>query len=177
MCGRRCRRRRRAARIGDRSRRQAFDYIGVVGGRLVEFATQDAASERALATDEAINDRRIGLKAHALLQAVEEDAGDAGAFIRLAGFLLDDGGQRDEFVFRLERQIGGATVPDLVHQPGLVVLHLLQELVAGHAARNTIGLRQQHALAGNLANLTGQKLRLVQALDDLFAGQALGNGD
>ena len=103
---------RRAAGIGDRRRRQAVDQIGVVGRRLVDVGLVDRAVGRlALAAEQAVDDRRVGLQPHALVQPVDEDGGDARALVAAAGFLLDDRGQRDEFVDVGERQVRRRAVP------------------------------------------------------------------
>ena len=89
-----------AARIGNRRRRQAIDHIGVVRRRLLDFAAHDRASQRPFAADQTIDDGRIGLQLHLLLQAVDEDRSDARALLRPAGFLLNDGGKDDELLRR-----------------------------------------------------------------------------
>ena len=63
-------------------------------------------AERALAGDETVDDRRIGLQPHVLAQPVDEHAGDPRALVGLAGLLLDDGGERDHVVGRAQRQVG-----------------------------------------------------------------------
>ena len=118
---------RRLARIGDRPRRQAVDDVGVVGRRLVELGLGDRVAERSLAEHQAVNDRRIGLEPHVLLQPVDEDAGDARPLVRLARLLLDDRGERHHFAGRLDRQIGRALLPDLVDELGLGFRHARQQ--------------------------------------------------
>ena len=103
-----------AAGIGDRSGRQAVDDIGVVGRRLLDLAFHDRPAERALAADQAINDRRIGLQLHFLLEPVDEDGGDPRALLGLAGFLLDERGENDELIRRLDRQVGRTVIPDFL---------------------------------------------------------------
>ena len=82
--------------------------VGVVRRRLGDLAAHDRPAERALAADQAVDDRRIGLQLHPLLEPVDEHRGDARAFVRLAGFLLDDRGERHQFFRRSQRQIAGA---------------------------------------------------------------------
>ena len=110
---------RRLAGIGDRPGRQTVDDVGVVGRRLIEFALGYAVPERSLAADQAVDDRRIGFELHPLLQAVDEDAGDMRALVRLARLLFDDRGERHQFARRFDRQIGRALLPDFVDRLGL----------------------------------------------------------
>ena len=79
--------------------------------RLLDLAARDRPAERALAADQAVDDGRVGLQPHLLLQPVDEHGGDARALVRLAGLLLDDGGERDELLRRLDRQVGGSGAP------------------------------------------------------------------
>ena len=166
-----------AAGIGDRARRQAVDDIGVVGRRLRDFAALDRAAQRALAADDAIDDGRVGLQLHLLAQAIDEHRGDAAALVRLAGFLLDDRGQRHQLLRRLDRNVGVAALPDFAQHALLRLLHALDHLVARRAAREFIGLRQQRALARHFAHRTGEDLVVCQTGDDLLGGQAFGNRD
>src|SRR5262249_41672970 len=93
------------ARIGDRPRRQAVDHIGVVAGLKLDIRTGDRPAERSLPADDAVDDRRIGLQLHFLLEAIDEYRGDAPALLRLAGFFFDNGSKGDELVGRFDRQI------------------------------------------------------------------------
>src|SRR5262249_22760184 len=118
-----------AARIGDRSGWQALDHIGVVRRRLADLALQDRPPERVLAADQAVDDGRVRLQLDPLLEAIDEHGGDAGALLRLAGLLLDDGRERDELVGRLERKVRRAMVPDILDQAALCRLHALDYLL------------------------------------------------
>ena len=120
-----------ASGIGDRARRQAVDRVSVVGRPLLELGRENAATQSAAPADEAVDDRRIGLKAHPLVEAIDEDRGDARALVRLAGFLFDDRGQRDHFVWGTQRQVGIALRPDAIEQ--LRAIHKL-----GHQARQLL---------------------------------------
>src|SRR5262245_20632479 len=91
---------RRAARIGDGSRRQAVDHVGVVRRRLLDLAALDRTSESSLAADQSVDDGRIGLQLHLLLQPVGEYGGDARALVWTTRFLLDDRRQRYELFNR-----------------------------------------------------------------------------
>ena len=54
-------------------------------------------------------------------------------------------------------------VPDLVQQALLRLLHALNHLLAGDAAREIIGVGQQTAFAGNFLDVAGQDVVLAQA--------------
>ena len=111
-----------------------------------------------------------------LLQPVEEHRGDARPLVGATGLLLDDRGQGHHFGGRGQRHVGAAAPPDLVQQRLLVARHFLQQLVAGVAALELVGFRQQRALARDFADIAGQRRVVAQFFDDLPAGEALGNG-
>ena len=111
------------------------------------------------------------------LQAIDEDAGDPRAFVGLAGLLLDDRGQRDQLAGRLDRQIGRPLRPDLVDHLGLSFAHARQLGLARVAALEQIGVRQQRALARLLLDVADEHVVVAKSLDDLIAGQTLGNGE
>ncbi len=136
-----------AAGVGDRAWRQSLDHIGVVGRLLADVGLEDRTIRRfAVPTEETVDDRRVGLQAHALVQAVDENRGDMRALVVLAGFLLDDGGQRDELFLGLDRQIRIALLPDLVDQALLRRAHLGDDLGAVGAAGELVGIGAQAAL-------------------------------
>src|SRR5215831_892483 len=87
-----------AAGIGDRSGRQTVDHIGVVGGRLGNLAALDRPPQRPLASNQAIDDGRIGLQFDILPQPIDKYRCNPAAFIRPAGLLLDDGSQRHQLL-------------------------------------------------------------------------------
>src|SRR5690606_33173609 len=114
------------ARIGNRRRRQAVDDVGVVGRRLVDVGTVDRTVGRlALAAEQAVHDRRVGLQAHALAEPVEEDRRDARALVRYPGLLLDDRRQRHELLYILERMVRSAPLPDTFDELLLLGEHLV----------------------------------------------------
>ncbi len=166
-----------AAGIGDRSRRQPVDDIGVVGRRLLDLVALDRPPERALAADQPVDDRRIGLQLHLLPQPVDEHRGHSRALLGLAGFLLDDRGQRHELLRRLDRQVGAAALPDLLHRALLRLPHALDHLLARGAEREPVGLRQQSTFARDVADVAGERFILDQTLHDLVRGQPLGDGE
>ena len=147
---------RRLAGIADRARRQAADDIGVIGRRLLQFRLADRMSQGALAEDEAVNDRRIGLEFHMTPQTIDEHGGDPWTFVRLARLLLDHRSERDQFAGRLDRQIGRAFRPDFVDRLGLGFGHPRQLGLARVAALKEISVRQQRALARSLVDLSDE---------------------
>ena len=165
------------AGIGDRTRRQAIDLIGIIGRRLVDLGARQRPAERPLSADDAIDNRRIGLQPHMFAQPVDKDAGDARPLVGLAGLLFDDGGQRDHFIGRGDRQVSRTPLPDLVEQLLLVARHFLQQLVAAGAALEFIGFRQQRTFTRNFMDVAGQNLVIAQTLDDLLAGQPFRDRD
>ena len=166
------------AGIGDRPRRQAVDDVGVVGRRLVDVGLVDRAVGRpALAAEHAVEDGRVGLQPHALVQPVDEDGGDARALVGHAGLLLDDRGERHELVDVGERQAGDAAVPDAFDKALLVGQHLVDDLLARGAARETLRVGDQAALRRHLGrHVAGQRLVLGDALESLLDGQPFRDG-
>ncbi len=141
----------RTAGIGDWARRQRRNGVGVVRCRAINIRTADGAPERRLAADNAVDDRRVGLQAHLLVEAVVEDAGDARTFIGAARFLLHDGGERHEFARVAQGQILGAAIPDFVENAALFARHARNERFTGGAAIDAVGVRQNEPSAGTLA--------------------------
>ena len=166
-----------AARIGDRSGRQAFDHIGVVRRRLRDLGALDRPAQRSLAADQAVDDGRIGLQLDPLPQAIGEDGGHAAALVGPAGFLLDDRGQRDELLRRLDQNIGIAALPDLREHPLLGLLHALDHLFARGAAREFVGFRQQRAFARHFPHAPSEDVVVDEPRHDLFGRQALRDSD
>ena len=86
-----------AAGIADRRGRQRGDHIGVVRRLRFNIAAGDGTAQTAFAADQTVNDGGIGLQPHFLVEPVQKHPCDARAFIGLAGFLFDDGGQHHHF--------------------------------------------------------------------------------
>ena len=168
---------RRSARIGDRPGGQPLDHVGVVGSRPLDLGAQDAAPEGAAPADEPVNDGRIGLQLHPLLQAIDEDARHPRPLVGAAGLLLDDRGQRHHLGRRLHRDLGAAALPDLVQHLALLGAHQVEDLLARGAALELVGVGQKRTLGRCLGDLAGQHVVVVEAGDDLLGGQALGEGD
>ena len=76
-------------------RGQPVYLISVVGGRLIDLAPHDRPAQRALTADQSVDDGRIRLQSHLLLQPVDEHGGNTRAFLRLSRLLLDQRGQND----------------------------------------------------------------------------------
>jgi hypothetical protein len=75
-------------RLTDPTGRQSVNDVGIIGRRLLDFAAHDRPAQRALPADQPLDNSRIGLQPHVLLQAVDEHRGDALAFVAAAGFLF-----------------------------------------------------------------------------------------
>lgn len=150
------------------------DDIGVIGRRTGDLAAHDRPAERTLAADEAVDDRRVGLQPHLLVQAVDEDAGDTRALVGATILLLDDRGEDDQFLGRLDRQTGGNA--DIPENRDLAARHHVEDAFRG-AARKAIGVGQDRAFLGHFRDIAGQKLVVPQPLGDLLARQPLGDGD
>src|SRR5262245_51397657 len=78
-----------APRIGNRPGRQAVDDISVVGRRLRYLALGERMAERSLAEDETVDDGRIRLQLHFLLEPIGQHRRDARALFGLARLFLD----------------------------------------------------------------------------------------
>src|SRR5690242_20013313 len=155
--GRICRRlERRAARIGDRSWRQAVDNVGIVWRRVFDFAFHYRAPKRAFAPDKPVDDCWVRLQLHLLFQPIDENGGDPRALLRFAGLFLDQRCQNHELLRGSERQVRSTMVPNLVQQALLRLLHALNHLLAADAAREIIGVGQQTALARNFLDVASQ---------------------
>ena len=131
---------RAAPRIGNRAGRQAVDDVGVVRCRLRDLALGEGMTERPFAEDETVDDGRVRLKLHLLLQPIGKHRGDPRALLGLAGLFLDDGGENDELVWRLERQVGIAPFPHFPDQPVLRLAHALDHLLARETAIEVIAV-------------------------------------
>src|SRR5262249_23021158 len=131
--------------------------------------------ERPLPADNAVNDCRVRLQLHFLLEPIDEYRRDPRALLGLAGFLLDDRSGDDELVGILERQVGRTMLPDFLHPPALFVLPALDDLLARSAAREVICSRQQRSLLWDFLDVAGKHVVFHQARDDLFRGEPLGD--
>src|SRR5437763_13716574 len=165
------------ARIRDRPGRQTVDDVGVVGRRLGYLAFGQRMPERALAEDEAVNDRRIRLQLHLLLQPVGEHRRDARALLGFAGLFLDDGCEDDELLGALERQIRIASLPYVAHEPLLRLAHALDHLLAREAAMEMVAVGQKAAFPRDVLDIAGEDVVVEKARDDLLGSQAFGNGE
>ena len=190
-----------AARIGDRAGRQPVDGVGVVRGGRVAILDRDLVAVRlTLAAEHAVNDRRVGLEAHVEAEPVDEHGGDARPLIGERRLLLDDRGHGREFVDAGERQVGRAAGPDFGQHPVALAHHDVEDVGAGIAAAEGVGVGQYRALrrngrggadqcsrrfaavrllrAGEAGDvLAGRHAVRSEAGDHLLAGQAFGDGD
>jgi hypothetical protein len=100
---RRCRRvqhrlDRRTARIGNRSRRQAENAVGVIGMISFDIRVRQLAAENSLAigdggclaAGQSLDHGRIGLQRHSALEAIDEHRRYARPFRSDPGFFLYD---------------------------------------------------------------------------------------
>src|SRR6185437_946720 len=78
---------------------------------------------------------------------------------------------------RLQRHVRAVAFPDFREDPFLRLLHALDHLLTAGAARKLVGLRQQRALARNLAHRAREDVVLGQLGQDLLGRQALRNRD
>ena len=92
----------------------------------------------------------------------------AATFVGAPGFLFDDRRQRDEFFGGAQRQVWHPVIPHLLNDALPRLLHALDDLLAGIAARITETLRKQRALVRHLLDVAGQDLVFAQALHDLL---------
>src|ERR1700676_3411495 len=97
-----------AARERDRSWRQACASIRIVGRVSREVAGPDIA---VVAGAQTVDDRRVGLQAHAFAQPRDEGSGYLRTLCGQSRLLLDNRGQYQRFVGSLERQIGASLLP------------------------------------------------------------------
>ncbi len=169
---------RRAPGIGDRPGRQAIDHDRCCRASAVRDPPATAAGRACLCRRQAVDDGRIGLQPHLLLEAVDEHRGDARALLGPAGLLLDDGGEDDELLRRAQRQVAGAAFPDLLHQ--LRCCACCMRWIACSrviAAPEVVAVRQQPAFTRHVLDGAGQDRTVEQPRHDLLGGQTLRDGD
>ena len=116
------------------------------------------------------------MQRHVPPQPVDEDAGDPGAFLRLAGLALDDAGQHQRLPRGGERQALGACGPGLGQRAGHRLLRTAEDGGARLAMGIGVGLRQHRPL-GDCRRLARKRLGAVQQCGDLARQQALGDGE
>ena len=169
---------RSATGIGDRRRRQTVDLIGVIGCLLVDVRLIDRpVAGFALAAEQSVDDRRIRLQAHTLVEAIEEDRCNARALVATARFLFDNRSQGDEFVGIGQRQIGRTTLPDFIDQLFLIGKQLVDHLLAGGTARETQRVSGQAAFSRQLRrHVARQGILRGDACKRLLDRQTFRNG-
>src|ERR1700687_4296574 len=129
------------ARQGGGCRRQSLAGVSIESVIGVEVASLQIAGELLA---HAVDDRGIGLQAHALAQAVDENGSDKWAICRPARLLLDDRCERQSLVGRRQRQFGSAYRPcgseSLLH--GSISAN--EQRRVGRAGRDIISVRKEH---------------------------------
>jgi hypothetical protein len=146
--------------------------VRVVVGLLLDLAAQDGPAPGDLAALQAVEDGGIGLQAHVQAQPIVEHGRHALALVVAAGLLLDDRGEDDRFLPRLDRQILLALRPQPLGQLLGLRSHVVEDRLAIVAARHDKGFGQQRALRRHRCDLARQALVGFQALHDLVTGQA-----
>ena len=68
-------------------------------------------------------------------------------------------------------------VPDFLQRALLRLLHALDHLLAGHAAREIVGIGQQTAFGRYFLDVAGQHVVGQQSRDDLLGRQTFRNAD
>src|SRR5215813_4436786 len=144
-----------ATRIGNWPGRQAIDDVCVVGRRLGYLALGERVAQRALAESQTVNDRRIRLKFHPLLEPICQHRRDARALLGLTGLFFNDRCEYDKLLRSLEGQIWIATIPDFPHQPLLGLTHALDHLSARETAMEVVAVRQKTAFPRNVLDIAG----------------------
>ncbi len=126
----------------DGGRRQASAYVGVVGRVGLQVAAADVA---VVALADTVDDRGIGLQAHALAQARRVDASHHRSLGRQRRFLLDDRGEDQRLVGRGDRQIGAARRPGGLQLRRHLPVGELQDLAIGRAVGEAESIREEPA--------------------------------
>ena len=166
-----------APRIADRLWWQPVADIGVNGRGIRQILMRQGTIQLAPPFAEDVNDGRVGLQTHRRMQAVIENAGDARALFRFAGFLFHDGGENDGVMRRGQRQAGIAVFPDLIQFFLHRFLHARYQSGAAVAEIKAIGFRQQGTFRRWGYDSAGQLRRVVQHFDDFGGGQPFGDGE
>src|ERR1700730_2343034 len=167
----------RTAGIGDRTGRQPIDQIGVVRRRLRNIALREGSTQRSFAENKPVDDGRIRLQLHLLLEPVREHGCNPRTFFRFTGFLFYDRREYDKLVRGLERQIRMTPLPDLPQQPILRLPHTLDHLLTGEAPIEIVAVGQKTALSRNLFHVPGKDLVIQKTRYDLLGSKAFRNGD
>ena len=115
------------------------------------------------------------MQPHLELQPIGEYRGNPRALVGLAGFLLDQRGEYHQLLRTLDRQIRCAPIPDVLDQPALLLLHVLDQLLARGTAREAIGVRKNRAFLRYILDVAGQHIVVQQTLNHLLRGQSFGD--
>ncbi len=152
----------RASGVRDGRGWQTGDDIGVPRRLGAQFAAPQTPAQGSLPLGDAINDRRVGLQTHALVQAVHKDARHHATLFGNGGLFFDDGCKRQQVFWRFQRQIRGAFGPGFCHPARLLGLHPFQDIGAAVADDDLIGIGRQSAFGRHLGDLPLQNLDGVQ---------------
>src|SRR5262249_3107597 len=95
-----------ATRIGNGPGRQAVDDVRVIGCRLGYLALGERVAERALAESQTVDDGRIRLQFHLLLEPICQHCRDARALLGLTGLFFNDRCEYDELLRSLRGTSG-----------------------------------------------------------------------
>ena len=79
-----------APRIGNRCRRQAVNPLSVIGGLSLDLTAPYGTPKLSFAADNTINNRRVGLQAHAFFQAIGKGGSDQRTLLSNPRFALND---------------------------------------------------------------------------------------
>src|SRR6202171_1826662 len=159
------------AGIGNGARRQSLPGIGVVWMLPPQVGlVQVPVPFEVIGKQYRINDGRVGIEPHVLLQSIVKDARDARPLLRLSCLLLHDAGQRDRLQL-VELHPGKplrlGVLPRLVEARH----HRLRDAQASHRARHRIGIGKEkplQVLAGN-AQLASHR-RIARQLEEIVRG-------
>ena len=124
----------------DRRRRQPHPCVRVVGS----VGTQiDRVQFTVIGIAQSINDRRVGLQAHADAETVQVQTCDLGQFFRQAALLLDDGCHDQQIVRGLQRQPRITAGPRGIQDAGQRGVRLAQQVEVDGARGEPVGLGQK----------------------------------
>ena len=140
-------------------------------------ARESGPPQGALAAGYRVDHGGVGLKPHALLQPVEEDTGDQGAFLGDAGLLLDDGGEHHRLIGIVEADRRITPLPQFDDDALHVILHAPDQIGPAVAERIVIGLGQERAFRRHRCDFPHEHRRGAERSHDLGACHALRHGE
>src|SRR5690606_32232706 len=127
---------RRAPWDRDGTRRKAINDVGVVWCRLLDIGPIDRTIRRfTITTEKAVDDRRIRLQTHALVEPIDEHSGDTRTLITARRLFLSDRSECDELVDVIERKAVDPTIPDALDESFLIRHQALDDFLTHHSTR------------------------------------------